>query len=102
MFATSTLTRNLFGAAGAVVIGLGCVAVAATPAAAASTSARVSVSKTVSYADLNLSNAKGRAVLEARIKSAAREICASTDATLAARMDANRCTKAALRSATAS
>lgn len=102
MFDTSTLTRNVFGAAGAVVIGLSCLAVAATPAAANTNGQRVSVSKSVNYADLNLSSPEGRAALEARIKNAARQICATQGATLTARMDEYRCTKDALRSASAS
>ncbi len=97
MFAT-TLSRNLAAAAGAVLISTACLAVAATPAAAET----VAVSKTVSYADLNLGSAKGRATLDQRIKSAARQVCRQDADDLSTRAFQTECVKTAVAKANAS
>ena len=96
MFVTSSIARNVVSAAGAALIATACLSIAVAPAAAASTS------KTVSYADLNLGNAQGRAALNARIKAAARSVCRVDSSNLQARTTETQCIKAAIRSATVS
>ena len=99
MFTSATFARNAVVAAGAALIASSCLAVAATPASAAQT---VHVSRTVSYADLNLSNPRGRAVLNARIVAAARQVCAADSDTLTARAAESRCIRHAVDAAIAS
>ena len=62
-------TRTLLAAAAAVI---------AAPAFAESPAAEIVETK-VSYADLNLSSAAGRATLDNRVKGAARFVCGSVD-----------------------
>ncbi len=98
MFVTSSFARNLTSAVGAALIATACLTVAVAPAAAAP----AATSKTVSYGDLNLANAQGRAALDARIKSAARSVCSTGSNGLQARTSETLCIKAAIRGATVS
>ncbi len=95
MFTTQSFARIAAGAAGAAVFATVCLAAATGPAAAAP------VSRTVSYADLNLANPAGRAVLNARIKTAARAVCRDEGYDVASRARESRCVKSAIRKATA-
>ena len=63
--------RSSLLAAAAVAASLATLGVAAAPAVAAEATESV----TVSYADLNLTNDAGRAVLDRRIASAAAQLC---------------------------
>jgi UrcA family protein len=85
---THTIIRTVVGAAGAALFSAVCLTAAAAPAAAATL---VSVSKAVSYADLDLDSAKDRAILDSRIKSAARSICYDDSNELKNRIAASRC-----------
>ncbi|TRW14124.1 UrcA family protein [Glacieibacterium frigidum] len=98
MFATNDFARNVVGAAGAALLAGACLFAATAPAQASP----VAVSKTVSYADLNLAQPEGRATLHARIKSAAREVCAINRSDLKARLDETRCIRTAIADATRS
>ena len=98
MFVTSSFARNLTSAVGAALIATACLTVAVAPAAAAA----AATSKTVSYGDLNLANAQGRAALDARIKSAARSVCKTDSSGLQARTSETQCIKAAIRNASVS
>ncbi len=91
--------RNAAAAAIAAVIATGCLAAAAAPAAAAEAPVN---SRAVSYGDLNLNTAKGRAALDARIRAAARQVCEAPGADIGARVAADRCFKTAVRAATIS
>ena len=95
MFATSTFARNALGAAGAALFAATCLVAAAGPAAAAP----VTASKIVSYADLNLAKAQGRAVLQARIKSAAKAVCSTGSNDTLSRGLEDRCVRNAVANA---
>ncbi|QXQ08011.1 UrcA family protein [Sphingosinicellaceae bacterium] len=99
MFVTSSFARNFVSAASAALIATACLTIAVAPAAAATAAP---MSKTVSYADLNLANAQGRAALNARIKSAARSVCKVDGRDLQARTSETRCIKDAVRNASVS
>lgn len=96
MFTTfnSSVTRTAVGTIG-MAFCAGLCLVGATAPAHADTVRTV----TVSYADLNVSHAQGRAVLDRRLHNAARTVCSSTREGLAARADENRCVRAALATA---
>ena len=74
-------------------------AVVATPAAAADiVVAPATITVRVSYADLNLASAQGRAVLDRRIAGAARNICGTffpADLEMAVLVTGNRMSRAA-------
>lgn len=97
MFATNDFTRNLVGAAGAALLAGACLFAATTPAQATET-----VSKTVSYADLNLAQPAGRATLESRIKAAARAVCVADSDDYLTRAKKSRCIRTAIETATRS
>ncbi len=97
MFATSTFARTALGTVGAALFAAACLGAATAPAAAAP----VTVSKTVSYADLNLGSAAGRTALEARIRTAAKSVCTTGSNDLVSRDHEGRCVKAALANAAA-
>ena len=99
MFATN-FARNAIGAFGAVAIAATCLGVAAVPAAAATETGVAT--KTVSYADLNMNSAEGRARLDARIRAAAKSVCEAPVAEFAARATQGRCIATAIRKANAS
>lgn len=96
MFTTQSFVRAAAGTAGAAVFAIVCLTAAVGPAAAEP------VRRTVSYADLNLAHPAGRAVLEARIKAAARAVCKDDGADVAARSRESRCIKTAVANANAS
>ncbi len=98
MFATN-FARNAIGAFGAVAIAATCLGVASAPAAATETGV---ATKTVSYADLNMNSAEGRARLDARIRAAAKSVCEAPVAEFAARATQGRCIATAIRKANAS
>lgn len=98
MFATNDFARNAVGAAGAALLAGACLFAATTPAKADP----VVVSKTVSYADLNLAQPQGRATLDARIKAAARSVCPVGSVDLKSRLDETRCIRTAIAAATRS
>ena len=101
MFATLThnAQRVIIGSIGTVLAAGLSLSGALAPAQAAETSAaRV---QTVSYADLNLTNAAGRAALDQRIKAAAESVCATGLNDTAARTAESRCVKDAIAAATA-
>lgn len=95
MFAT-TFTRTVIGTVGAALFAATCFAAATAPAAATP----VTVSKTVSYADLNLASAQGRATLQARIVSAAKSVCTTGANDMVSREREDRCVQAAVAAAT--
>ena len=96
MFTTNSFARAAAGTAGAALFAAFCLTVAVAPAAAEP------VSRTVSYADLNLSNPAGRAALDARIKAAARAVCKADGYDVAARTRESNCVKTAISTANAS
>ena len=96
MFTTDSFARIAAGTAGAALFATFCLSAAAAPAAAEP------VSRSVSYADLNLANPAGRAVLETRIKAAARAVCQDGGYDIAAKTRENQCVKAAIAKANAS
>lgn len=69
-----TAARTVLGALGTVVLAGTCLLGATAPAAAATPSPDVRV-ETVRYDDLNLVSSAGRAILDQRIRSAARLVC---------------------------
>lgn len=97
MFATNDFARNFVGAAGAALLAGACLFAATTPAKATE-----AVSKTVTYADLNLAQPAGRATLETRIKAAARAVCATDSDDIRARAEKSRCIRTAIDAATRS
>lgn len=97
MIATS-FARTAFGTIGAAVFAATCLVAAVAPANATP----VTASKTVSYADLNLDHAQGRAALQARIKSAAKSVCTTGGNDNASREREARCVKTAIATATRS
>lgn len=99
MFATNDFARNVVSAAGAALLAGVCLFAATAPAQAA---AATTVSKAVSYADLNIAHPQGRAMLNARIKSAAREVCATNNSDLKSRLEETRCIRTAIAAATRS
>jgi UrcA family protein len=78
------------------------IAASTAQAAVAQRPADRLVETTISYADLNLSNAAGRATLDSRIKGAARFVCgAATAATVAEHNHIRDCRANAVASANA-
>jgi UrcA family protein len=96
MFTTSAYAvRTLVGAVGTVIFAGACLLGATAPAQAAE-APRTSV---VSYSDLNLASDHGRTVLDARIKLAARNVCANGAGDLRSKADEARCTRTAVEAA---
>lgn len=100
MFATLThnAQRVVIGSIGTVLAAGISLSGALAPAQAAEPTARV---QTVSYADLNLTNAAGRAALDQRVKAAAETVCATGLNDTAARTAEARCVKDAIAAANA-
>jgi UrcA family protein len=94
--ASHSFQRVVIGAVGTALFAGLSLSGALAPANAAETQARV---QTVSYADLNLSNAAGRAALDNRIKAAAETVCATGMNDAAAKTAESRCVKAAVEAA---
>jgi UrcA family protein len=98
MFQTTshTIQRAVIGAFGTALFAGLSLSGALAPANAAEVQARV---QTVSYADLNLANAAGRAALDQRIKAAAESVCATGLNDVAAKTAESRCVKNAIEAA---
>lgn len=101
MFATfnQTVLRAVVGTFGTVILAGVCLAGAAAPAVAAPI-ADAPRAVTVATGDLNLASAKGRRTLDARIRLAARAVCAD-GGDYRARSLAARCTSQAITAARA-
>jgi len=84
---TISLTKNLFCAAGAFAAALTFTAAAAGPAQAEPRS------RTVSYADLDLSRQAGQATFTKRVKAAATAVC-DNGLSLRDRLEYRRCVNA--------
>lgn len=100
MFATAThsVQRVVIGAFGTALFAGISLSGALAPANAAEVpAARV---QTVSYADLNLSNAAGRATFDQRVKAAAESVCYTGLNNAAAKTAESRCVKNAVEAAT--
>ncbi len=97
MFATinDTAARFAFGTLGAFVAAGLCLGAATAPANAA----EAPRTQAVSYKDLDLSKAQGRHALEARIKGAARSVCAANSDDLQERISQNICVRNAVGNA---
>jgi UrcA family protein len=96
MFTTSTSAfRNLLGTVGTVLCAGVCLIAATAPAQAA----EAPRATTVSYVDLNLGNDQGRDTLDARIKAAARSVCANGGNDVRARTVEARCVREAISQA---
>lgn len=94
-FADTTVTRALVGTFGTALCATICLLGATAPAQAS----EAPPSRTVSYADLDLSNSQGRATLANRINQAARAVCSTGSGDLRAQIEEARCTRAAKASA---
>ncbi len=94
-FANQTVTRTVIGAFGTALCASICLLGATVPAHAG----EVPQTRTVSYADLDLSNSHGRATLTNRINQAAKEVCSIGSGDLRAQIEESRCTRAAKASA---
>ena len=107
MFTTfsSSFTRTAVGTvgmafcAGLCLVGATAPAHAATFGATAPAHADTVRTATVSYADLDVAHAQGRAALDRRLHIAARAVCSSSQESPAARANENRCVRAALSNA---
>ena len=95
---TSTFSRNLLGSFAALALGMTFVGAATAPAHAATTDA---ASVSVSYADLNMASPAGQSAFAARVKAAAKTVCASDMNDVASRSAEEQCVDAAVASAKA-
>jgi UrcA family protein len=93
----NSFSRNLLGAFAALVLGTTFVGAATGPAHAATVTA--APSQVVFYGDLNLASAAGRAAYDARIRGAAKAVCATGLDSVAARSAEAQCVNAAVASA---
>lgn len=100
MFTTfnSSVTRTIVGTLGMAFCAGVCL-VGATAPAAADTVYSTTRSKVVRYADLDLANAQGRAVLDRRIKVAAREVCTTNSTDPEMKIEEYRCLRHAIADA---
>ena len=100
MIISNTLSRNLIGGFGALVLGFAFVGAATAPANAATVPAYDNaVSVSVSYSDLNMATAAGQNVLAARVKTAAKSVCANDFGDVASRSAEQACIDAAVAGA---
>lgn len=90
----TSFTRTAVGTVGMAVCAGLCLVGATAPAHADTVR-----TATVSYADLDVAHAKGRAALDRRLRIAARSVCGSTQEGPAARVSENRCVRVALSNA---
>lgn len=95
MFDTSF--RTVIGTLGTVVCAGVCLIAATAPARAGGFETPRAIA--VGYSDLNLASSHGRSVLDARIRSAARTVCATGSNDLRSKMAADRCLRGALEAA---
>lgn len=91
----NTALRTIFGTIGTVICAGVCLVAATAPAQAANAASIT----TVSHVDLNLASDRGRDVLDTRIKSAARSVCANGGGDVRARTDEARCVREAISQA---
>jgi len=98
MFASlnQTVLRTAIGTLGTAVFATLCLAGAAAPAHAGTIDA--APSRTITVSDLDLSRPRDRAVLDARIRRAARAVCVSGETSLRAHAAEARCFDAAVGS----
>jgi len=98
MFTTTShdFQRAVLGTVGTVLFAGLCLSGAMAPAHAAEAPA----AQTVSYADLNLANAAGRATFDQRVKAAAEAVCSTGLDTVAARTAEAHCVRDAIAAAT--
>jgi len=94
MINSNSFSRNLIGGFGALVFGMTFVGAATAPATAATVDAAPSTS--VSYSDLNLSSAAGQNAFAARVRSAAKSVCANDFNDIASRTAEQHCIDAAV------
>ena len=97
--ASHTVQRAVIGAFGTALFAGLSLSGALAPANAAEVQGQARV-QTVSYADLNLANAAGRATFDQRVKAAAESVCATGLNDVAAKTAESRCVKAAVEAAT--
>jgi UrcA family protein len=96
MFATNSIAlRTLAGTVGTIIFAGACLFGATAPAVAAEAPRTAKVS----YTDLNLASDKGRAVLDARIRQAARSVCFEGGQDLRSKTEESRCLHEAIKSA---
>lgn len=93
MFASfnQTVARAVLGATGAAICATVCLAGAAAPARADTVDAVPT--RIVSYADLDLTRAEGRATLESRIRAAAHAVCPAGNRTSPELIKRNACVR---------
>jgi len=96
MIVRTSFTRTVVGTIGMAVCAGLCLVGATAPAAAATVR-----SMAVSYADLDLARAAGRATLARRIDAAAQAVCASSNIGPAAALDEAQCIRGAVIAARA-
>ena len=95
-FRNQSVLRTIVGATGTILCASLCLIGATAPANAG----EIVHSRTVSYADLNLSTPAGRAILDRRVDQAAHAVCnAGGSVELAEWVAASRCVKQAKASA---
>ncbi len=91
----NTTLRTISGTIGTLVCAGICLMAATAPAQAADSAHMIMIN----HVDLNLANDRGRDALDARIKSAARSVCASGGSDVRARTDEARCVRTAINQA---
>ncbi|HPU16281.1 MAG TPA: UrcA family protein [Polymorphobacter sp.] len=96
MINSNTLSRNLIGSFGALVLGFAFVGAATAPANAATVDA---TSISVSYSDLNMNSTAGQSAYAARVKAAAKSVCATDLGDVASRSAEQACIDAAVAGA---
>jgi UrcA family protein len=94
MFA-STSFRTVAGTVGTLIFAGACLFGATSPAVAAEAPQTVQVF----YGDLNLASEKGRNLLDARVRQAARNLCYTGARDVRSRTDEVRCYQEAVKSA---
>lgn len=90
---TATFSRNVLGSCAALVLGLTFVGAATAPAHAATIDV---TSVSVSSHDLNMASPAGQSAYAARVKSAARTVCAADLSDVASRTAEQNCIDAAV------
>lgn len=93
----SILARTVLGTVGTALCAGLCL-VGATAPAHAGTVYDTARSQNVSYADIDLGSTQGRQILDRRIKSAARAVCATGNVDVQSMKDESRCVRVALAS----
>ena len=91
------VTRTMIGTLGTAVFAGICLLGAAAPAFADTVDAPRS--QVVRVSDLDVANASGRALLEARVRRAAHQVCATDRIDLQSRSDEARCVSRAVDAA---